>query len=894
MRAIHAVRRLLVTALIASVMAWASPAWAQCATGDGAIDTRYVCDNGIFAGDLIDTTGSNTLILSPGGTGLVDGNVVFGNGNDLVEIGSGTITGNVQQGSGVDTFRMTGGIIQSLNQGDNRDIFFMSGGRIIDAFDDGDVAVLTGGRIGRINLKLDNNYFKMSGGTMDRNVVAGFGNDEFIISGGFIGGNISVSGGTDSVAITGGAVGGDVLLSFGNDRFEWDGGGIVYGNIDLGADDDIARLANLTDAHMGLVPRLTGGVGNDSLTFDNVSTGAVGRFDSWEVVALTNDTELIFDQAFVLGDVGTGTGNLSVQSGSTIFAGDADASIRAFAAGQLVDVRNASRIDLTNGSGNAGDTFTIAGNYVGDNGLILLDTRLESDNAPSDRLVIDGGVASGSTGLGILNAAGGGALTQGNGILVVEAINGGLTNSGSFALASRVAAGAYEYFLFRGGSGAATENWYLRSTLTPGLPSEIGAAPDPLTPTAPIVPETPQTEPPPPPLEQPPPPLLVPDLPGEQVDPDAPVDPTDPQPIAPPDAPDAAPPVPAQAFTPPTAPPALPGFGASPPTPGATPVIADVVPLYRIEVPTYAAAQPAAHQLARTTLGTFHERRGEQFVLLGEQPDPLTWGRLIGTIGEIAFDGTVTPTIDGHMAGFQAGRDFFTWHADNGGLNRVGAFVALSSLDATVRGQALGWNNLTVGNIDLGATSLGGYWTYIAPEQWYLDAVLMGSWLGGNATSSAGTGIGLSGTALTASLEAGYPFALTDNWTVEPQGQLIWSGLTLADRQDAFADITFDDSSALTARLGLRLEGEYEMASGILRPFAEADLWHDFGSTQRTTFGATPIDTTFGGTSLELGLGLTAEMSDAVTIHGRAAYTVPLGNYGTEAFKATLGVSVKW
>lgn len=889
----RAVCGLTTTTFLVCVTAGTGPAWAQCAAGVAPGDTAYACDSGQFTGDLIDLSGSNSLIFAPGGTGIIDGNVVFGAGNDLVELSSGTITGNVQQGSGVDTFRMSAGVIQSLNQGDNRDFFHMSGGRIIDAFDDGDVAILTGGRIGRINLKLDDNYFEMSGGTVDRNVVAGFGNDTFIISGGFIGGNISVSGGTDSVSISGGAVGGDVLLSFGDDSFEWDGGGIVYGNVDLGADNDIARLANLTDAHIGLVPRLTGGAGVDALTFDNVATGDVGRFDSWETIDLTNDTELIFDQALVLGDAGTGTGSLSVQSGSTIFAGDANASVRAFTAGQLVDVLNASRIDLTNGASTVGDTFTIAGNYVGANGLILLDTTLEGDNAPSDRLVVDAGRASGTTGLGIVNGGGGGALTQGDGILVVETLNGGLTDSGAFSLASRVAAGAYEYFLFRGGS-AGTENWYLRSTIAPGLPSELAAAPDPLTPAEDIVRETPQTEAPPPPPEQAPPPLLVPDLPGEQVDPAAPVAPVDPQPVAPPEAPAAAPPAPAPAFTPPAAPPALPGFAAIAPTPGATPVAGGVVPLYRVEVPTYAVAQPASHHLARTTLGTFHERRGEQFVLLGDQPDPLTWARIIGTYGETAWDGTVSPTIDGHMAGFQAGQDLFAWRSDNGGLNRLGAFVGLSTLNATVRGQALGWNNLTTGTIDLGATSLGAYWTYIAPEEWYLDAVLMGSWLDGNATSSAGTGIGLSGTALTASLEAGYPFALSDNWTVEPQGQLIWSGLTLSDRRDAFADIGFADSSALTARLGLRFEGEYEIASGVLRPFLEADLWHDFGSTQRTTFGATPIDTRFGGTSLELGAGLTAEMADAVTLHGRLAYTTPLGNHGTEAFKATLGLSVKW
>ena len=58
----------------------------------------------------------------------------------------------------------------------------------------------------RLDMKLDNNLFDMSGGTIDGNLVAGFGNDTIILSDGLIGGNISVSGGTDKVTITGGAV----------------------------------------------------------------------------------------------------------------------------------------------------------------------------------------------------------------------------------------------------------------------------------------------------------------------------------------------------------------------------------------------------------------------------------------------------------------------------------------------------------------------------------------------------------------------------------------------------------------------------------------------------------------------------------------------------------------
>ncbi|MGH6633101.1 MAG: hypothetical protein ACREB0_07060, partial [Sphingopyxis sp.] len=486
----------LLSSVAGLALGQASPALAQCVFTPTAGNDIHVCSSGTSPAGLNDPGGNNQLTLPAGGTGIIADNVTFGggtdavvmdsgringavdqgNGNDRFQIGAGTVTGQIQQGEGIDDFMMTGGEINILNQGGSMDTFLMTGGRIIDAFDDGDTARMTGGRIGRVNMKLADNLFDMSGGTIDRNLVAGFGNDTIILSGGTIGGNISVSGGTDSVTITGGSVGGDVLLSVGTDSVVWDGGGVVHGTIDMGGDNDSARLASLTNAHLGGTPRVTGGAGTDALVFDNVTTGGIARFDGWETIDATNDSELTFDGFLTLGDAGTGTGRLNLDASSTIFGGGLQGGIAAFTAGQRATLINAGRIDLTNGGNMPGDSFTVRGDYVGDSGLLLIDTVLGDDASASDKLVIDGGNASGTTGVTVLNAGGTGGVTAQNGILVVEAVGGATTASGAFALNHRVAVGAYEYFLFRGGTSAGTgDNWYLRSTLPPPPP----AAPPP-------------------------------------------------------------------------------------------------------------------------------------------------------------------------------------------------------------------------------------------------------------------------------------------------------------------------------------------------------------------------------------------------------------------------------
>jgi outer membrane autotransporter protein len=160
-------------------------------------------------------------------------------------------------------------------------------------------------------------------------------------------------------------------------------------------------------------------------------------------------------------------------------------------------VNNAGLIQFTPPTGDpmqlaSFKTLTTA-NYVGSGGTLGLNTFLGTDGSPSDRLVINGGSANGNSLLRITNAGGLGALTTGNGILVVDTINAGTTVPGTLALSGRVAAGPYDYTLFRSSVDASNDQaWYLRSTidcaLSPGDP--VCATPGPGPSPANFRPET--------------------------------------------------------------------------------------------------------------------------------------------------------------------------------------------------------------------------------------------------------------------------------------------------------------------------------------------------------------------------------------------------------------------
>jgi outer membrane autotransporter protein len=192
----------------------------------------------------------------------------------------------------------------------------------------------------------------------------------------------------------------------------------------------------------------------------------------------------------ILAGANTYSGATAVNAGS-LQAGAAGAfspaSAFTVAAGAQLDLAGISQTiaGLTNAGlvslrGAPGTTLTVAGNYAGNGGTIALNTVLGGDGSASDRLVIRGGGATGTTGLRIANAGGTGAQTV-QGIRVVETQAGGSTAAGAFRLDTRVTGGAYEYQLFRGGNASA-DDWYLRSFLlatpaspdTPAVPGSPG------------------------------------------------------------------------------------------------------------------------------------------------------------------------------------------------------------------------------------------------------------------------------------------------------------------------------------------------------------------------------------------------------------------------------------
>lgn len=747
---------------------------------------------------------------------------------EALTVSPGDELGAISQTQAIDDFTMTGGTVQSLNQGQGYDTFEMTDGRIVGAFEDGDFALFKGGQIGRVDLKLADNYFEMSQDTavqtrIDGNLVSGFGNDTIILRGGTIGGNISTSGGVDKITIAGGLLQGSVLASAGNDEFTWSGG-LIGTRVDMGLGDDQATIMGLgADT---LTTELDGGLGNDTLTFQNSEIDGGARYVNWENISLVDNSQLTLDDTLTLGDgsaeqPGTGTGSLLVDASSTLIS--RQGTVTAKDPGQMTTVQNAGTIDLTAGN-DAQGRLTINGDYEGVDGTLKLNSVLAGDDADSDRLIVSQGTLSGSTGLQISNLGGAGAATSQNGIQVVEARDGATSSDSAFVQTKTLSAGAYDYRLFKGGVTAGSENsWYLRSTLV--------ATPAPAAET-----------------------------PGEP-------------PVEPPVTPPVAAPAPGQAELP-------------------APVAGQSVPLYRPEVPVYAAAPRGAAIIARQALGTFHQRQGDQQLLSGQGRLPASWGQAYGGALRQQWSGTVSPSLDGDVYGFKVGQDLYAKVSDEGYRQHLGLYVSHSRLDADVKGFALAVEDRSVGDLKLDGDSVGGYWTLVGPQGWYVDGVLQYTKLDGRARSDRGDKLNIDGHAWTGSLESGYPIRVAERWTIEPQAQLIAQKVSLDSANDSVSRISQDAQVELTGRLGVRLEGAFTGSSGrLLQPYAQVNLWHGDGGRDTLTFDdVDKIKTDYRYTAVQLETGLVAQINEALSLHGGVQYTSNLDSREQEASGVNLGL----
>ncbi|MDR7948299.1 autotransporter outer membrane beta-barrel domain-containing protein [Achromobacter aegrifaciens] len=303
---------------------------------------------------------------------------------------------------------------------------------------------------------------------------------------------------------------------------------------DAGTALTVSKAANLGSAEVANAGALVADTGSN-WTLGNTVSGAgdfikrgAGVLTAGEAMSYTGKTS-VEAGTLVVGDAahpgavlgGSGADTVSVSAGAALGGqGTVNGQVVNFGTVAALNAlpglseQTASTLTLAKGltnhgdvnlaGGSVGNRLVVKGDYVGVGGTVTLAAFKGDDSSATDKLVLDGGQASGDTGLVIKHAGGNGAQTT-QGIRLVETQNGASTTAGAFRLDARsdgyrqgagsIAAGAFDYRLARGGNGGNAQDWYLVSRAE-DVPPTPPTPPNPPTPPGPGPQPDPEPTPP--------------------------------------------------------------------------------------------------------------------------------------------------------------------------------------------------------------------------------------------------------------------------------------------------------------------------------------------------------------------------------------------------------------
>lgn len=296
------------------------------------------------------------------------------------------------------------------------------------------------------------------------------------------------------------------------------------------------------------------------------------------------------------------------------------------------------------------------------------------------------------------------------------------------------------------------------------------------------------------------------------------------------------------------------------------------------ELSVYGSVMPTVMEVQRVTVGTLHERVGEESDLLTRGNISSRnvfngfWVRGIEQNYHENYSSLVNPSVHGNIAGAQLGLDVYRNLTKSGNLDFAGFYVAYASDNPEVDGIITNSDctaNVAqhTGKIKLNSEVGGLYWTHFWSKGTYLDFVAQGSVYNGNAYSNRAS-ISLHGKGLEGSAEFGYPVQFAKQWTFEPQAQMSYQYASMNDTHDIASNIGFDNGQDLLGRIGARLKYTTKIGNRLLEPYVRANLWSILsGNDGRVWFNEDSIRTSAKSNWVQLGGGLTLNVTKICSVY---------------------------
>jgi len=494
-------------------------------------------------------------------------------------------------------------------------------------------------------------------------------------------------------------------------------------------------------------------------------------------------------------------------------------------------------------------TLTVQGDYIGNNGLLQINTQLGDDSALTDKLVVNGNV-SGKTDI-VVNSAGSQGASTTKGILLVDVPTGTSTRD-AFRLSSQstgyrsstatISSGGFDYHLARGGNGGTANSWYLNSHST--IPASL------LTPAKQVIPASLLT-----PAKQVIPASLL--TPAKQVIPASLLTPAK-QTIPASELTPAEQDIPATELT--TEEPVTPGM----PSEGGLQVSPEVGSWLGNR---YAAETMFAH--------TYHERKHDAVTYAGNND---VWLRAKGGRSrDTAGDGNVVFRTNTALT--QLGMDFLDYSAGTQNI-KAGAMLGFGTSDTHASSDLINSETLKSVNVKAkGATygkSLGAYLSWVqdatSGKGAYVDLTVSNGWYNNTLKSEIGSAT-YDSRVVSASVESGYAWPLLPgrNLYIEPQAQVIFSHYDSDTVTLSGSRYQSQNNNSYTSRIGTRVY----VSGNSIKPYIETSYVHsttnDALMTNGNTFSSSKTQVA------EIRAGVSGAVNNKFKVYGEVISQIPVG-----------------
>lgn len=325
----------------------------------------------------------------------------------------------------------------------------------------------------------------------------------------------------------------------------------------------------------------------------------------------------------------------------------------------------------------------------------------------------------------------------------------------------------------------------------------------------------------------------------------------------------------------------------------ASPAEEETPPWYDQEIP--ALTLPA---LAATYPGRFSanpDLRSSHLTV--EDAAPSAWDQLYGQASRQALTDYQSQGFTLPGANQLKGPAILTLQSGSGHTQQFGLIGGTSQFQSNGNGlltsRALAAPNTDT--LNLQGQSLGAYYSLTGPQGWHVDLTASGGRVNGISRTEQGARQVTEGSAVTFSVEGGFPIGLSDNWVVEPQAQLINQRITLDTPYAGSGNASSSDLSSWSGRVGARLKGSYDINGLAVEPYVRTNLWHTVYTGNTVTLDQVDkISSSRYSSTVEVGLGLVARVTPAVSLYFSADYSSDVDDNDLNGLIGSLGVRMRW